>query len=252
MEPYLSIGEVSKLKGVSVKSLRYYDKLGIFPPAYINPETGYRYYSVDQLVVLDLIVVCLNLGIELRQFQNYQDPEHGVDIRRLLADGRELVRQKERQLHNNILFLEAMEQHVLRTNRIKDRNTPFFQQMRPRHMLTWEWNGDLDDQRQILAGYTALYQQCALQHISDTFNQGVLWQRTGEVWQHKIFLEIPQPVEGAWNQLTIPGGRFACQVLRRLPDQPLPESADFVLLTELFDVRIQPAACLLEWQQGPL
>ena len=37
MKEYLTIGEVSKMKGVGIKSLRYYDRLGILKPAYINP-----------------------------------------------------------------------------------------------------------------------------------------------------------------------------------------------------------------------
>ena len=36
MNQYLSIGKVSKMKNVSIKSLRYYDKIGILKPAFIN------------------------------------------------------------------------------------------------------------------------------------------------------------------------------------------------------------------------
>ena len=42
----LSIGEVSHLKGVGVKALRYYERIGVLRPAYVNPETGYRYYAM--------------------------------------------------------------------------------------------------------------------------------------------------------------------------------------------------------------
>lgn len=45
----LSIGEFSKMCGVSTKTLRYYDEIGLIRPEEINPENGYRYYSVSQL-----------------------------------------------------------------------------------------------------------------------------------------------------------------------------------------------------------
>jgi DNA-binding transcriptional MerR regulator/effector-binding domain-containing protein len=45
----LSIGEFSKICGVSTKTLRYYDEIGIINPDEINPENGYRYYSIRQL-----------------------------------------------------------------------------------------------------------------------------------------------------------------------------------------------------------
>ena len=47
----LSIGEFSKICGVSTKkkTLRYYDEIGLIKPDEINPENGYRFYSVNQL-----------------------------------------------------------------------------------------------------------------------------------------------------------------------------------------------------------
>lgn len=45
----LSIGEFSKICEVSTKTLRYYDEIGLIHPDEINPENGYRYYSIRQL-----------------------------------------------------------------------------------------------------------------------------------------------------------------------------------------------------------
>lgn len=45
-ENLLSIGALSKQTGVHIKSLRYYDSLGILRPAYVDSSSGYRYYSL--------------------------------------------------------------------------------------------------------------------------------------------------------------------------------------------------------------
>ncbi|MFJ8519661.1 MerR family transcriptional regulator [Lysinibacillus xylanilyticus] len=45
----LSIGEFSKICGVSTKTLRYYDEIGLINPDETNSESGYRYYSIEQL-----------------------------------------------------------------------------------------------------------------------------------------------------------------------------------------------------------
>lgn len=45
----LSIGEFSNICKVSTKTLRYYAKIGLLLPNEINPENGYRYYSIEQL-----------------------------------------------------------------------------------------------------------------------------------------------------------------------------------------------------------
>lgn len=45
----LSIGEFSKICGVSTKTLRYYDETGLLRPEEVSPENGYRYYAITQL-----------------------------------------------------------------------------------------------------------------------------------------------------------------------------------------------------------
>lgn len=51
----LSIGEFSKICQVSTKTLRYYADIGLILPGEINPETGYRYYAIEQLDTMLLI-----------------------------------------------------------------------------------------------------------------------------------------------------------------------------------------------------
>ncbi|MCL2222593.1 MAG: MerR family DNA-binding transcriptional regulator, partial [Oscillospiraceae bacterium] len=44
----LSIGDISKFTGVSIKALRYYERIGILKPAYVDPDSLYRYYNFNQ------------------------------------------------------------------------------------------------------------------------------------------------------------------------------------------------------------
>lgn len=48
MDKYFSIGEVSKITGLSIDRLRNYDKIGLLKPSYIDPNSGYRYYSENK------------------------------------------------------------------------------------------------------------------------------------------------------------------------------------------------------------
>lgn len=94
MKGYLSIGKVSKLKNVSIKSLRYYDEIGVLKPAYINEQTNYRYYKEEQLFLLDAITLCIELGIPLRDFHKYLDDSGQLNIQKLLFDGKSLAEQR--------------------------------------------------------------------------------------------------------------------------------------------------------------
>jgi DNA-binding transcriptional MerR regulator len=63
----LKIGEFSLLSQVTVKTLRHYDDLGLLRPAYTDPETDYRYYSLDQLPRIHRIIPLKEIGLSLEQ-----------------------------------------------------------------------------------------------------------------------------------------------------------------------------------------
>lgn len=69
MKNLFSIGEVSKIKNITVKALRYYHKVGILIPKYIDNDTGYRYYSIDQFIYIDIIKGCRELGTSIKELQ---------------------------------------------------------------------------------------------------------------------------------------------------------------------------------------
>jgi DNA-binding transcriptional MerR regulator len=61
------IGDFSKLSQVSVKTLRYYDEIGLLRPSEIDRFTGYRYYTASQLSRLNRILLLKDLGLSLDQ-----------------------------------------------------------------------------------------------------------------------------------------------------------------------------------------
>ena len=61
------IGDFSKLSQVSVKTLRYYDEIGLLRPSEIDRFTGYRYYAAGQLSRLNRILLLKGLGLSLDQ-----------------------------------------------------------------------------------------------------------------------------------------------------------------------------------------
>ncbi len=61
------IGTVARLAQVSVRTLRHYDDLGLLKPAWVDPLTGYRHYTPDQVLRLHRILVLRDLGVPLSQ-----------------------------------------------------------------------------------------------------------------------------------------------------------------------------------------
>ncbi len=61
------ISVFSRLSKVSLKTLRYYDQIGLLKPRKVDHETGYRYYSADQLLEINRIFIYKELGFTLPQ-----------------------------------------------------------------------------------------------------------------------------------------------------------------------------------------
>lgn len=55
MKKYFSIGEMAKLNYISTHTLRYYDRINLLKPSYIEEATGYRYYTYEDFLFLDTI-----------------------------------------------------------------------------------------------------------------------------------------------------------------------------------------------------
>lgn len=71
MKNLFSIGELSKLQNISRQALIFYDKIGLFCPAYTDPDNGYRYYSVKQLDYLDTICIMKKIGFSLEEIKTH-------------------------------------------------------------------------------------------------------------------------------------------------------------------------------------
>jgi effector-binding domain-containing protein len=69
------IGEFSRLSQVTVKTLRYYDRIGLLTPAEVDPSTNYRYYAAHQLRRLNRILALKGLGLSLDQIAQLLDDE---------------------------------------------------------------------------------------------------------------------------------------------------------------------------------
>ena len=69
MENLFSIGELSRYQNISKQTLIFYDKTGVFHPAYVDPSNGYRYYSASQLDELDTILILKKSGLSLQKIK---------------------------------------------------------------------------------------------------------------------------------------------------------------------------------------
>lgn len=63
------IGEFSKFSKVSVKTLRYYDEIHLFEPAYVDAGTNYRFYTSSQLMNIHMIQSYRQIGLGIHEIR---------------------------------------------------------------------------------------------------------------------------------------------------------------------------------------
>lgn len=63
------IGEVSEICNIPIKTLRYYDEIGLLKPKKIDKESGYRYYSVEHLPLILVIKHFKEAGFSLKEIK---------------------------------------------------------------------------------------------------------------------------------------------------------------------------------------
>jgi DNA-binding transcriptional MerR regulator len=73
-----TIGDFARLGRVSVRMLRHYDAIGLLTPAHVDPDSAYRFYTVDQLARLNRLVALKDLGFKLEQVQVMLDDSVGA------------------------------------------------------------------------------------------------------------------------------------------------------------------------------
>lgn len=78
MENLFSIGEVSKYQNISKQTLIFYDKIGLFCPAFVDPNNGYRYYSASQIDYLDTILIMKKIGFSLKEIKEHMQ-DYNID-----------------------------------------------------------------------------------------------------------------------------------------------------------------------------
>jgi effector-binding domain-containing protein len=103
----LKIGDFSRLGCVSVKTLRYYDEIGLLKPVMVDRFSGYRYYSAEQLPRLNRIIVLKNLGLSLEEISGLISNDPPVEhILQMLRVKESEIRQRLDDEHRRLVQVE--------------------------------------------------------------------------------------------------------------------------------------------------
>ena len=110
---YMTVGEVAKKMGTTVRTLQYYDKEGLLSPS-AESEGGRRLYTDKDLVTLHQILSLKSLGFSLDDIKSRLiSLETPTDVATALTEQADSIREKIEQLTDSLTAIEQLKAEVL-------------------------------------------------------------------------------------------------------------------------------------------
>ena len=110
---FMTVGEVAKKMGVTVRTLQYYDKEGLLSPS-AESEGGRRLYTDKDVIILHQIISLKSLGFSLDDIKHRLIPlETPTDVATALTEQADSIRDKIEQLTTSLTAIEQLKEEVL-------------------------------------------------------------------------------------------------------------------------------------------
>ncbi len=113
---YLTITQVAKYRKIPADTLRYYDKIGLIRPNYVNKQNGRRYYSMEQCEQLGTVKELRKLNLSLKEIAEFMNDRN--------------LQKSERILKDHFAILQEEIESKLELSRILSEKLKFIEQIR--------------------------------------------------------------------------------------------------------------------------
>ena len=104
----MPIGRFSRLTGVGVKALRHYDEVGLLAPAAVDDETGYRFYSADQVDRAEAIRLLRRLDMPLEEIRSTLAAGDPATLRAALVSHQRQIATRDAELRASRVRLQRL------------------------------------------------------------------------------------------------------------------------------------------------
>ena len=222
MENYFLISEFAKLRGININSLRYYEKMGILKPAYVDEKTNYRYYSSEQLVLLNKIILCIQLGISLKEMATYIDEKGDLQSQRLLEQGKIVAQNRIREMENNLKFIEKSLKNIEENKQYAGREDLYYRKIGERKVITTEsFTGEINV-KEIASEISALYKIAQENDFFPVLPAGQILEinKNGKM-NIRFFLEVLNCETAHPKVETLEAGEYSCVQIELKPEMDI-------------------------------
>lgn len=260
----LTIKEFASLCNVHPAALRRYDAIGVLKPAFTDPETGYRYYSIFQRGQVVTIQFAIEAGLPLKELAKYMnDQTSSIQYNKVLDSGTDILEKRIKSLQHILQDAKRTFHEIRRAEEVNASDVPL------RYTLDggYYWIKPCSDN--VLEIDTAQeFRECltALTQVGlSTGCSAVMQRRSGDKWEQLLAFRIEGNPEGLVDKehlFFIPTGEWLCKRANSLFLDDVwnwsapyinPEDIEIIIETELtignynFYTPVMEQRCLLKY-----
>lgn len=214
---YYTISEMAKIHNISKKTLNYYDEINLFKPDYIDSINKYRYYSIEQFLILKTIIQLRELEIPIKYIKN-------IVLSKSDSIEKQLYYLKEniKNIDSEILRLKKLKNETL--DRIslyeqvknidtRDLNTPFIKIL-DSHSIIYKRLEKQPLREHIFFTYRDIIKNMKEKNLNLTRYYGDIYFKEGlkENLENNfgVFCKIDNNTDDIENKINFPTGKYMC------------------------------------------
>ena len=205
----LTIGEISRRTGCSIKSLRYYESIGLLKPVYVDPHTNYRYYSFEQTRMVELIQICVHLSIPLKEVKDLVFKDNNIDYKDLIEYGKKLTEERIATLNEGLNFLNSFQEDVERINSYSNHESKKFNLKEKYYYTIPLYEDEMNDNYYKLLDN--LFDECFSKDLSVKHDYGVIINIKDNIVTKFVACEVDKKDFNVENVIKVKENTFLCK-----------------------------------------
>lgn len=169
-----TVSEISKLFGISVRTLHYYDSIGLLKPTKLT-ESGYRLYDEQAIVRLQNILIFREIEIPLKEIKEILEKEQ-LNFEEIMTAQIKLLQMKKEKIEKLIAFaLDIKEKGEMEMN-TEIFNVEEMEQYKNEVIKKWGSTSEYKEYEQKMKGKTEKEQQETMQKLMYFFHELGEWK----------------------------------------------------------------------------
>ncbi len=207
---FYTIGEVSEIMDITVKALRFYDRIGLIKPHHVDASNRYRYYHIDQFIYLDIIKMARNFDISPNHLIPYFKNKDTEGLIILLNHHKKIAIEKMRTLESVIRGIDQINNTLQNAKSVGTDYEIYSRLIPDRHIIIAPYDKEKAEKDYYL-DYYKLNITVSKRRLINTHEPGLLFLKDDkeDFYPAYLFTTISEGVDHS-DYRSIPGGNYLC------------------------------------------